>query len=199
MESGYISILKLLLAYSSNAKETLYRNALLYVHCDSKNPDLLKFLAQRCGLEINVVDQYNNIALHCAAVSQSITLVRALLDLGASPTCVNNGNEIALHCVAKCVLMEEKPIEIAKRLIATGTQFRQQDNFSGTILHIAALENHIRLAELLLARDLDSFDIESTRSYCRGKRPLGIAKSQDNVIMASILYFRCQKVKVIDT
>ena len=200
VENGYVPMLKLLLKYGANPKETSNSDTLLHAHCYSNNPnpDLLRFLIQQCGLEVNAVGQNGDTALHCAAISHHLPLVRTLLELGADPKKINNENETALHHAAKCILMNEKTMEIAKLLIRAGTPLYQQSNFSGTILHLASLENHVKLAQLLVKKAPDLLNIESTGSLCRTKLPLDIAKIQYNIEMISVLCVRHHQMKAAD-
>ena len=173
-EMGHLPILRLLVESGANPKEIFEGNTLLHIHCMSNypNPGLIQYLVEDCRVLADARDSQNNTALHNASACHYLGLVRELLRLSANSALVNDRGETPLHKVAQCIRMDEDALTIAQLLIRSGTPLRQQDNFAGTILHLAALEDHQELARFVLAENPGLLDIPSQGSFCRGGLPL---------------------------
>ncbi len=87
-------------------------------------------------------------ALHWAAISGFVDMVKLLLDNGADPNQLDMHGDTALHSAAICE-EEEAGVEVAKLLFKQGaTNINQIDQLGYVALHSAAFHNNAKIIEL---------------------------------------------------
>ena len=89
-------------------------------------------------------------ALHLAAESGHLDIVKLLLDCGANVNSRGNFDRAALHLAA-----ESGHLDIVKLLLDCGANVNSRGNFDRTALHLAAESGHLDVVQLLLERGAD--------------------------------------------
>lgn len=102
------------------------------------------------GININVMDQYNNTALHIASRVGHNEIVQLLISRGAIVDAMNQYNHTALYVAAA-----EGHKEIAQFLINRGANINYIYKDSITALHSAVMSRHYDTVKLLLYNKAD--------------------------------------------
>ena len=89
---------------------------------------MIEILLNHSDLDVNVRDSRGASALHFACYSNSLTLVRSLLELGA---CVNFQDREGVTC-----LMETGRADIVRVLIDASADIELQDNSGNTVREV---------------------------------------------------------------
>ena len=117
---------------------------------DNSNVEVLKKLIAS-GADINHKDKGGWSLLHCAAINEHIEVLEYVLSLGFDVNDVSNNGMTPLFCAAK----DNSNVEVLKKLIASGADIKYKDKYDKTLLHCAALNEHVEILEYVLTLGLD--------------------------------------------
>jgi ankyrin repeat protein len=106
--------------------------------------------------------------LHDAACHEDVTATRLLLEFGADPNLVTDGQRLPMHLAVQ--VDGSSNVELVRVLLEAGADFTSADNKGWTPLHVAALQNGALMIELLA-------DAGAPLDVCAndGDTPLGMA------------------------
>ncbi len=155
--------------------------------------ELVNRLIQDFGFSDSAYDEFGNTPLACAARAGSLVAARALVDHGADPSqpSINGGTPLHAAAMSKEFTMTWFLLASGARVSPQLTDFvtldAEQSLPPGTTpLHIAATNNHIGIATLLLDRGADPTMAKLTG----GMAPLQIAVRNHRAGMARLLLGR---------
>ena len=147
----------------NSSNETLLHEAAKHGHLS------ITELLIRKGARLDLQDNHGHTALHCAASRGHTEIVRALVNAGAPIYSLDLQDKTPLHLAA-----ENEHVDVVTELVkeeARQTESHTQDMF----LHMAAMQDNWRLAQLLLQRGAD---VQVRDNH--GKTPLFYAVARSN-------------------
>ncbi|KAF5013070.1 hypothetical protein FDECE_897 [Fusarium decemcellulare] len=151
------------------------------VHCAAKHGQeaVLRVLLERKA-DINALGQFGTV-LSVAAKQGSMSIVALLLKNDACTEVEEEQDERPLYLASKCGHYGVTEILLnAGALIGGGPTGKHGHN--STPLHAAALNNHLKIARLLLQRGADKHALDA-----QGRTPLCVAAEKGNSSMAQLL------------
>ncbi|RYZ81807.1 MAG: hypothetical protein EOP06_22845 [Proteobacteria bacterium] len=174
---GSASIVALLLAHGADPNHAdKWGYTPLMIHFNARNTRLLL----QHGADPRALDEDGDTALHCAASTGSLDIVRLLLAAGAVHA-ANNKGETPLHEAVYGWNESEKRIEIARLLLATGADLNARTQEGRTPLICATRSGNPKTTAFLLAVGADPAD----KDYS-GASALDVARSQIGIRNTSI-------------
>jgi len=140
-----------------------------------------------------VTDRDTLQAIHYAAKFGSLSMVRYLLDLDASPNASSDVGETPLHMAASSIEMQPSRPSVVRLLIQRGARVDAKTKYGETPLHYAAYTGALGVARVLVQSGA-SVNSRSTE----GKYPLHYAASRGNITVARYLLANGARVNAIN-
>lgn len=145
------------------------------------------------GLDTNMVNQqdnYGQTALHKACMKGHINISNLLLDNGAYIDISDNDSKSALDIACDCGLSDTCMAEL---LLSRNAKIRQKLTDARTALHIACVNNEIKVASLLL-----KYKAKVNKRDYHGYTPLHLACKNGHVDIVELLITHRPKINVSD-
>jgi len=152
-DKNFTSLVRILVKFGANLRLTDNQGfSLLHKAVLSSNLDLVQFLLEECGflLDINASSDEGFTPLHQAALHGHNKIIKALLAIGASVSCVSRQKATPLHLA--CTKNHERAAEL---LLEKGAFVDAQDRSQRTPLHYACLFGHAKIIRLLIKNNAD--------------------------------------------
>ena len=121
----------------------------LFDACEGNHVDQVDELLRK-PLSPNVVDEFDQSALHHAAVSGRLECAALLLEAGADKDAADAELRTAVHLAAR-----NGHLEVVRLLLQAGASVAQADAVGRTALHSAAVKANLEVAQLLLEAGAD--------------------------------------------
>ncbi|NWT76560.1 ANR16 protein, partial [Prunella himalayana] len=145
--------------------------------------DVLEFLVQEVGMDMEVANRDYKRPLHEAASMGHWECVCFLLERGASVDCLKKADWTPL--MMACT---RKNLEVIKTLVEHGANPLLRNKDGWNCFHIASREGHPEVLQYLLDVSPSCWDTESTT----GRTPLHTAAASSSVLVFSPVTSRCQ-------
>ena len=151
--------------YDQSLSEIEFQRGIWQAALDNDLPRVKKLLNNGC--DINSTDSSGYSALHYAARSNHIDLVRYLISNGSCVNCTTRaGGETPLHRAAYM-----GNLEIIQLLYSSGGSILLQNNDGQTCLHKACQRNHYDVVKFILTNEVEAKFIKDNKSklpvdYC---------------------------------
>ena len=111
---------------------------------------IARLLLER-GADVHAQDKDDNTALHLAAFSGRLEVVKVLLDHGTSATAENEHGEIPLHLVSRGIYdSQEYGVSVVRQFLERGVDVNALDKNRNTPLHSASCLGKLGIARVLL-------------------------------------------------
>lgn len=164
-------------------KQDCGKNSPLHFACwRLGNVDLIAYLVERAGANIDSQDTFGRTPLHIACMQKDINLVRKLEELGADIHATSKNKETALHYAAR-----SGELEVVLLLLEKEIDPRLKMNGGVTALHIAAQRGFLDCVTLLAERTGTIDDLTD-----RNETPLFLACSRGHIDVVKYL-LSCNK------
>ncbi|GAB1607428.1 transient receptor potential cation channel subfamily A member 1 homolog [Argonauta hians] len=146
---GHIETIEILMNASADALAVdKWEKTAVFLASEENHENVLKKLVEYPGMkdQIHVSDQYGNRPLHVAAREGYTAIVMILLNHGADIMACNDDEESAIHLAAK-----HGRTNVVRALVkAEKSVVKSEDEDSNTPLHIAAINGHDKVGEILI-------------------------------------------------
>ncbi len=142
----YMEVFKFFIAKYPNLKVKNIRRSLRWDSaCGNNKLEIIRIL-KRLGVDLNQQDDEGYSLMHLAVAESSLDMAKALCAYHIKIDLQNRWGRAALHNAIEL----ENCHNIAVYLIAKSKNLHLQDSSGQTFLHIAAKDNHIEIAKLLI-------------------------------------------------
>ncbi|ORX42663.1 ankyrin [Piromyces finnis] len=120
---------------------------------EKENINLVKYLIEDIGLDINIQNKDGCTPLHYACEQGNENIVKYLIEKGADTSIKNNNGRISLHCTCKA---KRESVNIVKYLIEKrGLNINIKDNYRFTPIHYACYKGNENIVKYLIKNGVD--------------------------------------------
>ena len=155
--SGMLDIAKVLLDHGANAnaknkqgKTSLHQVARGKYGSEDHGIGVARLLMER-DVDVLAQDKDHDTALHLAAFSGRLEIVKLLIDHGANTAAENDNGELPLHLVSQGqYVSKENGVGIVQLLLDRGADVNAPDSHQDTPLHSASSLGRLEIARALL-------------------------------------------------
>lgn len=177
--SKSVEITRLLCDGAKADLQVVNKAGLTLLHCAASrfgSKDTVEFFLERAPELLDKRDDSGATALHIAAASNNVEVVRMLLDCGCDTNAVCNEGNTALHYAASSETIT------SMLLLWSNKQINTCNNMGRTALHLAAMRGNQRVADVLVASGASVSIVDS-----EGETAINLAWNNNYIKLASKL------------
>ncbi len=167
-----------------------YFEKYFFLHTAIEKKDVKRVtLLLKAGVCVNLLDQDGMSALHLAIETRSLKCIALLLESGA---CTENLEDFFEEYEFLHYAVTLNDVRCVKALLKAGVDINAQDDFGNTPLYIAAEEENLEMAALLLDYGAD-FDIANIE----GESPRDVLESKglcDELVLLGLEQLECSSL-----